>query len=930
MRERSYKKILLICAYIYLMIPCIIFIAGWLRWYISLPILAVIVLSGAMIFRNLNANEKFAIEKSDINKIIIILLLIFIWVLLSGIGGLSYQSQDHEYRTVIYKALVEYRWPVRSADGTRGLIYYIGYWLPSALVGKILGYRIGYWFQAVWAFIGISIVYGLICVRRKKIDIWPLIILIFFSGLDYLGVWILGRDGRDLFNPIHIEWWANDFQYSSMTTQLYWVFNQAIPAWVALATIIVEKNKKHVLFILSMIMFTSTFPFVGMIPIALYILFKNFNIKDKEAWKKVFSFPNIIGAGTICLLFLIFLIGNISATNVGADTAAAAGEYADKSAQLISYILFCILEFGVYYSLIYKYHKKDILFYILFVVLLLCPFVKVGGAHDFCMRASIPALFVLMIWCMDALELSYRNKEWKTYVPLIVCLVIGAITPFNEIHKSVRETITSYEKKESSQAEEVDIEKQLFKGNNFSGSVKGNVFYKYFARGVNLKKQYQHLLEVGIVKSEETLYYEDANLKDGDFATFCDGTIDTETLWNNIQDCESDFLISNENMMRLITEYTEEISQFIAQNYICDKKFTTNLYFKLNKYGKHYSTNNIICLPTSGFSYKSEELWAEKEMQVLIFNPYDKDIMAQLDFSGQAKNSFKDDIKEIYLEYNGNKVATDLFSKYIDAEMNVEIPSGISYLTASLLLTNEVETSKLYRVDAIDIVVDEIYDDIVPTAKCITILQDNDVPVIMDEIVTNVQDKDDLAKIVHILTEEHEEQLLIANEILQKLMENYTDDISAILLENYRVKEQMDKYSLFSWKASSTESVKSALVICNESLFNDNDEMKIYIYNPYEEDISTGLSFTVETPKTLADKKNRLQIKYGETEKMVSLNKASKEVTIDNCVLKSGENVITLKTNMTDYIMKDGKKQYFDIKNFQIDIAQINTAESNN
>ena len=140
----------------------------------------------------------------------------------------------------------------------------------------------------------------------------------------------------------------------------------------------------------------------------------------------------------------------------------------------------------------------------------------------------------------------------------------------------------------------------------------------------------------------------------------------------------------------------------------------------------------------------------------------------------------------------------------------------------------------------------------------------------------------------------------------------------------------MDKYSLFSWKASSTESVKSALVICNESLFNDNDEMKIYIYNPYEEDISTGLSFTVETPKTLADKKNRLQIKYGETEKMVSLNKASKEVTIDNCVLKSGENVITLKTNMTDYIMKDGKKQYFDIKNFQIDIAQINTAESNN
>ena len=33
----------------------------------------------------------------------------------------------------------------------------------------------------------------------------------------------------------HIEWWSNAFQYSSMTTQLFWVPNHCLPAWIATA-----------------------------------------------------------------------------------------------------------------------------------------------------------------------------------------------------------------------------------------------------------------------------------------------------------------------------------------------------------------------------------------------------------------------------------------------------------------------------------------------------------------------------------------------------------------------------------------------------------------------------------------------------------------------------------------------------------------------
>lgn len=53
-----------------------------------------------------------------------------------------------------------------------------------------------------------------------------LLFLIFFSGMDILGALYSSRLPDLLaYDAMHLEWWTNDFQFSSLTTCLFWVFN---------------------------------------------------------------------------------------------------------------------------------------------------------------------------------------------------------------------------------------------------------------------------------------------------------------------------------------------------------------------------------------------------------------------------------------------------------------------------------------------------------------------------------------------------------------------------------------------------------------------------------------------------------------------------------------------------------------------------------
>ncbi len=476
-------------AYLYVLLPFFIFLLGWCRWYVAAPGAVILVYCFFRMMKNLPELWEPMWTPGEREKMVFIFLLIVFWVYFSGVGKLVFQNTDHDWRNAIFEALVNHSWPAAKAvqiDGTvsnHALVYYIGFWMPSALVGKLLGMDAGYCFQAVWAVIGVFCVYYFVCVIRKEIAVWPLLIFIFISGLDAVPAYVIGggENLRDI--TAHLEWWPNTgLQYSAMTTQLFWVFNQAVPAWLLILLLYLQKNNRQMILLLSCAMLTSTIPFVGMFPFAAYFMLRRFGGKDSAGEKiKMFladtvTAENVLGGGMVGILSFLYLKGNIS----GQNTRMIADADGPK-AYLFIWITFVLFEVGVYWIAIYKYQKKNVLFYIICAWLCICPWIKVGSGPDFCMRASIPALVLLYLLVVETLEKSWKGKDYLVLGGLAVLLLIGSVTPVHEFNRTIAETANRAHDHKYIFAPTVS-EEELFTADNFWGDMESSFFFRYIAK----------------------------------------------------------------------------------------------------------------------------------------------------------------------------------------------------------------------------------------------------------------------------------------------------------------------------------------------------------------------------------------------------------------------------------------------------------------
>lgn len=488
MRE---KKILAM-SYFYIFLPTAIFFLGWVKTWIAVPVCLLLVWS---LKKALDADVELCLpvwDRRNIIRGILILWIIAVWVFFSGIGNFAWQNRDHAARNALYEMLVTNEWPViksvvcKEGIQLRGLIYYIGYWLPAAVIGKVFGMAAGYLFQYIWAVLGISICVVFMNSFFKKWSVWPVILFVLFSGLDAMG-YILGGNLNMVFSFAHIEWW-NDFQFSGFTTQLYWVFNQAIYAWVLLALIMIQKNNRCILCIWSLGLIVCTFPAAGMTPFVGYVILKNgkadsAGLSDRKAGilNGLLSFENILG-GVVGMIGSLYLIGNRSVQNstMPVTSTSYPQETEDGIYFLFSYILFILIEIGAYYIYIYRHYKKNWLFYISLFTLLICPLIKVGSGGDFCMRASIPSLLILFYMVVKSLQKDMKEKNIWCYV-IIIALAIGSTTVVHEVGRSVTNTARRYQR-DHEVINPITSEEKMLQSNNFSGETEDNIFFTYFSK----------------------------------------------------------------------------------------------------------------------------------------------------------------------------------------------------------------------------------------------------------------------------------------------------------------------------------------------------------------------------------------------------------------------------------------------------------------
>ena len=237
-----------------------------------------------------------------------------------------------------------------------------------------------------------------------------------FSGLDVIRFVI-----RNNYLPTieHIEWYGDFFyQYSSNTTQLFWVFNQSVPVWL-LMSILLNSNE-YSLGLCALAFAYSPWAMFGLLPYMFYIFIKNV--------KGSINFGNI----SICLLMLVIFGAFYFCGQKGSNAFHISFMYFNSSYK--AYLMLILLE-AVVYSLLIGRNRYEY-YYVTLLSLLLIPFIQ-DESLNFCMRASIPALFMLMYYMIRSL---YDNGKVLKIITVIV-LLIGAYTPFTEIYRSVDNTL---------------------------------------------------------------------------------------------------------------------------------------------------------------------------------------------------------------------------------------------------------------------------------------------------------------------------------------------------------------------------------------------------------------------------------------------------------------------------------------------------------
>lgn len=465
-----------ICSLVYIIVPYIIFAFGWLELPIAL-ILSTLIIISAFLYAKTLENKEVYLENKHLKYFLITVLILLVWCLLSGMGGFGFQNNpDWEKNNAIFHDLFLYKWPVIYKDYS--LVYYLGYYLPTGLVMKLLGWNIGYLFSFLWGFFGLIL--AAYWLKRLSGSFSPLIILLFilFSGLDILGLIIrfsVLPDPETLAYFKHagcIEWWARYFQFSSNTTSLFWVPQYAIQGWLltglVLNNIQNHNSSRNLLFLWALCIFGVPFIFLAIIPIIVAGIFKT------QKAKELFSFQNFIASPFIILVFMAYFT-----SKAFKDPFNAMSGYMQSPLYIFTYVIFVLAEFGLYALILHRCFKNDLLWNVNLIAMILMPFIRIGGGNDFVMRGSACYLFILFIYFAKALITDKEALSKLRKAALIIIFAIGAFTPFLEIKRSV----INYSVKIPVLSEQYGVmDLQRYRFNNQYLGDKEAFFWKHLAR----------------------------------------------------------------------------------------------------------------------------------------------------------------------------------------------------------------------------------------------------------------------------------------------------------------------------------------------------------------------------------------------------------------------------------------------------------------
>jgi hypothetical protein len=426
---------------LYLAVPLVIFFAGWLKPVYAFLTIALLLVAGWQLAR------ACLVQPARYRWSSVLFLAGFCLALTAfmGIGGFTPQISDWIQHNPILFDCVNLPWPVVLADGAERwpLGYYLGYYLPAALAGKVTG--TGYAGAQVVLWLWTSLGLAMACGWFARLSRLPVVVaspaFFAFSGLTFVAnplVQVMGLAAKQSKYPFYPnEGWSRIWQFPSHFFMLEWAPGQALAGWLSAGMLLsCPKPQRLQAFVFLFICMLLWSPFAGL---GLGLLAVFLAWREGVWWPVkplVFTFGLLLPLGVLMAFYTAKLSPEIAA-RFPPVSAGWFTRFHFAPGPLLSIVLMLLFfgsQCGVFLWLIRARfgpgtEERNLADAAGLACLCLLP-VTMGFYNDLCMRASAVPLFCLALLLARTVTTAGLAPGLRRWCWLVI--LIGGLTPLIE------------------------------------------------------------------------------------------------------------------------------------------------------------------------------------------------------------------------------------------------------------------------------------------------------------------------------------------------------------------------------------------------------------------------------------------------------------------------------------------------------------------
>lgn len=371
----------MVCALVYLAIPCMIFFSSWFSPWVAWPVNMGIIFQIFLFARQKSDETKWITTSRDIWMLVLTAFICILLFVAMGIAGYVSAAPDVLiFREALYNNLIHESWPLVLPDG-KEMSYYIAGMLPPAMLARLTeDYTLQRIIAVLWYALGIWLTLLLFYCRHRQFSALFLIFMLAFKDPAYLFINSFAGNG-EIWGMLQrlTNWnWENTYIGTAHPVNMLTINAQGCNFQsfsLLCAAIILNSSKQAERLIplsIALILPCSPLGAIACMPFAVY------------AWWK-FSTSSLKTRMTALLIPV--LIAVFSAVYYGrADSATCFGIYGhllnNWSYFLFNYYAAIFLSAVLFAIILYPVLKKDIMLRISLICIFVTPWIFYGSSPD--------------------------------------------------------------------------------------------------------------------------------------------------------------------------------------------------------------------------------------------------------------------------------------------------------------------------------------------------------------------------------------------------------------------------------------------------------------------------------------------------------------------------------------------------------------------